>query len=95
MDNYALGHIGGSFNFEPHASLTSNTDLLSLPTDKQIVVYDETGLKAAYVVAYLNVLGYKTGNLAYGANGFMNDNLKKHNMDAFSKKEINMYPVIE
>jgi rhodanese-related sulfurtransferase len=94
-DNYALGHIGGSYNYAPHASLTSKTDLLSLPTDKQIVVYDETGLKAAYVVAYLNVLGYKTGNLAYGANGFMNDTLKKQNMDAFSKKEINMYPVIE
>lgn len=94
-DNYNLGHIAGALNYQPKTSLTSATDLLTLPVDKPIAVYDETGLKAAYVVAYLNVLGYKTGNMAYGANGFMNDHLKSQNMDAFTKKEINMYPVIE
>jgi rhodanese-related sulfurtransferase len=94
-DNYDLGHITGALNYQPKTSLTSTTDLLTLPADKQIAIYDETGLKAAYMVAYLNVLGYKTGNIAYGANGFMNDHLKSQNMDAFTKKEINMFPVIE
>lgn len=94
-DNYDLGHITGALNYQPKTSLTSTTDLLTLPADKQIAIYDETGLKAAYMVAYLNVLGYKTGNIAYGANGFMNDHLKSQNMDAFTKKEIHMFPVIE
>ena len=94
-ENYDLGHIAGSVDYIPGASLTSTTDLFTLPTDQKIVVYGETGLKTAYVVAYLNVLGYNVGNLAYGANGFMNNKLKHQNMDAFTKKDINMYPVIE
>ena len=87
------GHIPGTLHFQPPASLTNN--LLTLPTDPTVVVYEATGQKAAYIVAYLNVLGYDTGNLAYGANSFMNELLKEKGLDAFSKKEINMFPVIE
>lgn len=94
-ENFDFGHIAGAINYIPGSSLSSTTDLLTLPIDQKIVVYDDTGLKAAYIVAYLNVLGYDTGNLAYGANGFINDKLKKQNMDAFTDKEINMYPVVE
>ena len=94
-ENFDSGHIAGAIDYIPGASLSSTLDLFTLPIDKKIVVYDETGLKTAYVVAYLNVLGYNVGNLAYGANGFMNDKLKRQNMEAFTKKEINMYPVIE
>jgi rhodanese-related sulfurtransferase len=94
-DFYELGHISGAINYEPGVSLHSSKDLFTLPVDKKIVVYGDTGLEAAFVVAYLNVLGYDAANLAYGANGFMNNTLKKKNMDAFSDKEINMFPVIE
>ena len=94
-ENFDSGHIAGAIDYIPGSSLSSTLDLYTLPIDKKIVVYDETGLKTAYVVAYLNVLGYNVGNLAYGANGFMNDKLKRQNMEAFTKKEINMYPVIE
>ena len=87
------GHIPGTLHFKPNASL--NNDLLSLPTDQKVVVYEATVQKAAYIVAYINVLGYDTGNLAYGANSFMNEILKEQGLDAFSKKEINMFPVIE
>ncbi len=58
-------------------------------------MYCSTGQNAAYAVAYLNLIGYKTSNIAYGANSFMNKILKEKNWNAFSKKEINMYPVIE
>lgn len=95
QDNYNYGHIPGAINYLPNSSLSSTADLLTLPTDKQIVVYETTGQKAAYLIAYLNVLGYDTGNLGYGENSFMNDVLKDKGWDAFSKKEINMYPVIE
>ncbi|MDO5981048.1 rhodanese-like domain-containing protein [Flavivirga spongiicola] len=88
-----VGHIPGTLHFQPNASLSK--DLLTLPTDQKVLVYDMTGQKAAYVVAYLNVLGYNVGNLAYGANSFMNELLKEKGLDAFSKKEINMFPVIE
>ena len=87
------GHIPGALHYTPNASLTK--DLLTLPIDQKIVIYEATGQKAAYIVAYLNVLGYDTGNLAYGENSFMNTVLKKNGKDAFTKKEINMFPVIE
>ncbi|ARV15696.1 rhodanese-like domain-containing protein [Polaribacter sp. SA4-12] len=87
------GHIPGALHYTPNASLSK--DLLTLPIDEKIVIYEATGQKAAYIVAYLNVLGYNTGNLAYGENSFMNKVLKEKGRDAFTKKEINMFPVIE
>ena len=60
-----------------------------------MALYTTTGQEAAYLLGYLNVLGYKTGNVAYGENAFMNNLLKKNGGDAFSTKEINMFPVIE
>ena len=94
-DSYAKGHIPGAVQYEPGTSLLLESDLLSLPTDKKVALYSATGQEAAYMVAYLNVLGYNMGNIAYGENGFMNDVMKDNDWNAFSKKEINMYPVIE
>ena len=56
-DKYTSGHITGAVQYEPNASLSSTTDLYTLPTDKQVLVYCSTGLSAAYVVAYLNLIG--------------------------------------
>lgn len=94
-ENYNNGHIPGAVQYEPGTSLMFETDLLTLPTDKKVAVYTTTGQEAAYIIAYLNVLGYDTGNIAYGENGFMNDVLQDKGWDAFTKKEINMYPVVE
>lgn len=93
-EDKCTGHIPGTFHFQPDA-LSFTKDLLTLPANQKVVVYETTGQKSAYLVAYLNVLGYNTGNLAYGSNSFMNELLKEKGEDAFSKKEINMYPVIE
>ena len=95
QDKYNNGHIPSAVQYQPNASLSSTSDLYTLPADKKIAVYCSTGQSAAYVVAYLNVLGYEVGNIAYGANSFMNKVLKEKEMGAFSKKEINMFPVIE
>lgn len=95
QENYKNGHIPQSVHYQPGKSFSTATELLTLPTDKKVVVYDSTGQKAAYIIAYLNVLGYQTNNLSYGENGFMNDVLKEKGWDAFTKKEINMFPVIE
>ncbi len=94
-DVYNMGHIPGAIQYEPSTSLSSTVDLNTLPVDKKIAIYCLTGQRAAHVVAYLNILGYDSSNIAYGANSFMNKVLKANKKDAFSKKEINMYPVIE
>ncbi len=94
-DRYALGHIPQAVQYDPNGSLSSATDLLTIPTDKRVLVYGPTGQETAYVVAYLNILGYDAGNLAYGGNSFMHKTLKENNWEAFSKKEVNMFPVIE
>ena len=94
-ESYTNGHIPGAIQYQPGTSLLLESDLLSLPTDKKVALYSPTGQEAAYMVAYLNVLGYDMGNIAYGENGFMNEVLKDKGWDAFSKKEINMFPVIE
>jgi len=94
-DRYAKGHIPQAVQYDPNSSLSSGADLYTLPTDKQVVVNGPTGQETAYVVAYLNVLGYKTGNIAYGSNSFMHKTLKDNDWEAFTKKNVNMYPVIE
>ncbi len=95
MDRYEKGHIPSAVHYEPNGSLTSATDLLTLPADKKIVVNGTTGQETAYVVAYLDVLGYDASNIAYGANGYMHKTLKDNGWGAFTKKEVNMYPVVE
>ena len=95
QDKYVSGHIPSAIQYQPNSSLSSTTFLSTLPIDKKIAVYCSTGQNAAYVVAYLNILGYDTGNIAYGANSFMNKTLNTKKWDGFSKKEINMFPVIE
>ena len=95
QESYIAGHIPGAVNYLPNGSLNLENDLITLPIDKKIAVYDATGLGTAYTVAYLNVLGYDAGNIAYGANGFMNELLIEKDWNAFTKKEVNMFPVIE
>jgi rhodanese-related sulfurtransferase len=65
------GHIPGAIQYQPKVSFQKNTDLITLPTDKPIVVYCYSGQHSNFMVAYLHLLGYDVRSLAYGANGFM------------------------
>ncbi len=94
-NDHNLGHIPGAMLYDEGTSLLLGTDLLTLPKDKKVALYTTTGQEAAYLIAYLNVLGYDAGNIAYGENAFMHSLLEKNGRDAFSSKEINMFPVIE
>lgn len=69
---YDAGHLQGAIHYAP-GSLKYNSNLLTLPKDKTIVIYDNDGQNSACVVAYLKLLGYDAKTLKYGANGFMND----------------------
>lgn len=93
--NYGKGHLPGAVQYDPKESLTTNKDLLTLPTDKTIVVYDYTGQHASFVAAYLQVLGYDAYALTYGANSFMHSKLTTLNIGhAFNKNQIKNYPMV-
>jgi len=90
---FNIGHLAGAVQYTPKESLSTAADLLSLPTNKTIVVYCFTGQHSAFVAAYLRMLGYDAKSLKYGANGFMNK-MMQENPDlghAFTKKEINNF----
>lgn len=94
-EKYNFGHVPGAVRYQPGSSLSSTADLYTLPTDKKILVSCETGQSAAYTIAYLQVLGYDTYNLAYGANSYMNTALNSKGWNGFSAKETHNYPVVE
>lgn len=97
LANYAKGHIQGAIQYNPKKSLTRETQLLTLPTDKPIAVYCFTGQHAAFVVAYLQILGYDAYVVKYGANGFMHSSLTSLNIGhAFDmKKHFKQYPLVK
>ncbi len=94
-EKYNFGHIEGAVKYEPKASLSSATNLYTIPSNKKVLVNCSTGQSAAYVVAYLHVLGYDVSNLAYGSNSFMNAILVEKGWDGFSAKEIKNFPIVE
>lgn len=94
-ENYNFGHIEGAVRYEPRASLSSTTSLYTLPANKKVLINCNTGQSAAYVVAYLHLLGYDVSNLAYGSNSFMNKNLVEKGWDGFSAIEIKNFPIVE
>jgi len=95
-EKYNLGHVPGAIQYTPKKSLSTSTDLYTLPTDKEIVIYCYTGQHAGFVVAFLKILGYDAKALAYGANSFMNKEMKKRGKGwhAFTDKKIAGYDVV-
>ena len=71
--DYAWGHIPTAIQYATKASLTSDTFLKTLPTDKTIAVYCYTGQTSAHVAAYLRVLGYDAKSILFGVNGMSYD----------------------
>lgn len=94
-EKYNFGHIKGAVHYEPGTSLSSKTNLFTIPTNKKVLMSCNTGQTAAYNVAFLQVLGYDVGNLAYGSNSYMNSKMVEKNWNGFSKAEIHNYPVVE
>lgn len=94
-EHYNTGHIKGSVQYQPNKCLASETSLFTLPANKKILVNCNTGLGAAYVVAYLDVLGYDTYNLAYGSNSYMNATLVEKGWNGWTNEEIKNFPIVE
>lgn len=70
-DLYEQGHITGSVQYDPKSSLHSEKDLVTLPTDKPVVVYCYSGHHSTYPVAMLRLLGYDARHIPYGVNAFI------------------------
>lgn len=97
-DIYNLGHIPGAIQYQPKKSLGRGTFLSTLPTNQTIVPFCFTGQHSAFVTAYLNIIGYDAKSLLYGANSFMNGEMKARDAKtyhAFSKKKIHGYDFVK
>lgn len=93
---YDIAHIPGSYNYVPHQDLSPRTLLNTIPSDKKILVYDYTGQTAAFVVAYLRLLGYNAFTLPFGANSFMYNTMVTNNWVAFKKADkVNDFELIK
>ena len=95
INQYIIGHIPGSVQYQPKKSLSRSSTLATLPTDKPIVVYCYTGQHAAFVVAYLRMLGYDAYTLANGANSFMSGTMKATIGHVFNMGMVKDFKVTE
>lgn len=93
-EKYDLGHIPGAIQYTPKQSLASTADLFTLPIDKPVVTYCYTGQHAAFVTAYLTILGYNAKALGYGSNSFMHSILKEKEWHAFGDKAVHDYEFV-
>jgi len=71
-EKYNKAHVIGSIDYATRSDLSFDKDLNTLPIDKKILVYCNTGHHAIAVVAYLRLLGYDACSIMYGVNSFMN-----------------------
>ncbi len=91
------GHLAGAIAYEPKKSLTRDTYLNTLPTDKPVMIYCYSGQHSTFVAAYLRMLGYDAKSLAYGANGFIHEVMARTEprpARTFTEKLIQNLPVV-
>jgi len=89
---YKEGHVQHAVLYNPGTAFSLKTDLKTLPTDKTLIVYSLSAHQSTMICVFLNLLGYDAKTLKYGASGFMNDILNKHNT-GFKSGEINNFPI--
>lgn len=98
-DKYEAGHIPGAIRYKPNGTLGIISEMQTIPTDKEVVIYCNTGHNSGFVTAYLRLFGYDAKTLAYGNNSFMYDKMKKEKSTLswlpFTENEIRDYPVVK
>lgn len=91
------GHIDGAILYDnTKAPFKRANDLLTLPTNKPIVLYCFTGQTSSYIGAYLRLLGYDVRSLTYGANSMIYDVMVAQNVPNtfIPSAEIKRYPYV-
>jgi rhodanese-related sulfurtransferase len=93
---YEQGHLPGAIQYNPKKAFRSDEDILTLPTDRPLVVYCFTGQNAAYANAFLALLGYDFRSLDYGANSFIHQTMITTQPPgrAFSEIHVKNYPLV-
>lgn len=93
---YDQGHLPGAIQYNPKKAFHSDEDILTLPTDRPLVVYCFTGQNAAYANAFLALLGYDFRSLDYGANSFIHETMKNTQPAGrvFSEIHVKNYPLV-
>ncbi len=71
-ETYSLGHIPGAVHI-PWRMITHIKTLASLPKDRRIVVYSNTGQTGGQVAALLSLMGYDAVNLKWGITSWTDD----------------------
>ncbi len=85
---YNTGHLPGAVHYTPKQSLSQKTMLNTLPADKPVLIYCNSGNHSSTVAAYLRILGYDAFSLYYGANSFMYDVMKEKTGHYFDESQI-------
>ncbi len=98
-DKYDAGHIPGAVRYKPGATLGIVSEMQTIPTDKNVVVYCNTGQNSGFVTAYLRLFGYPAKSLIYGANSFMYNRMKEQKDSLswimFSDEEIHDFAYVK
>ncbi len=98
-DKYESGHVPGAIRYKPGATLGIVSEMQTIPADKEVVVYCNTGQNSSFAVAYLRLFGYNVKTLTYGTNSFMHERMKEQ-LDSlswilFTKEEVHDYPYVK
>lgn len=86
------GHIKGAYQYTPKTSMKLAADLMTLPTNKEIVIYCYTGQTSSALATYLKIIGYNAKTLQFGCNGMIYDQMKAKSMTTWDEtKECKNY----
>lgn len=85
------GHVPGAYQYTPKASLKYDADLLTLPTNKEVIIYCHTGTQSSMLAAFLRVLGYQAKSLLFGANSMIYDKMVETKLSVWKDAEIMNY----
>lgn len=98
-DKYDSGHIPGAIRYKPGATLGIVSEMETIPVDKTVVVYCNTGQNSGFTTAYLRLFGYPARSLTYGNNSFMYDRMKEQRDSLswipFTEEEIHDYAYVK
>jgi rhodanese-related sulfurtransferase len=98
-DKYDTGHIPGAVRYKPGGTLGIVTEMQTIPTDKEVVVYCGTGHNSAFVTAYLRLFGYNAKTLRFGNNAFMHKKMVREEQtmswQPYQKTDTKNFPVVK
>lgn len=89
------GHPISAVLYNPGTDFKAHTNLLSLPLDKEIVVYCYNGQRSAYITAYLRMLGYSARFIHFGAISMFYNRLDYFRVNkSFREEDVFNYPYV-